>query len=487
MPSRHALLAACMHVLLLLNYVVGEFIKNRNHQKAQYNRPNIFHSDIGPSLMKMIHKAESELKFYIYPLPESVSFSSIPTDYGCLPHFRAEYMIIDFLRSANFVTDNPEVADFFLIPHNISCLYAYAFENSPDIIKLYGSNKNLTVGTWIERFAVNRHLKVILNSVIHDYPFFNRSYGNDHMFITTYDNFPYDFPFVRSHLVRLMSLLSNATCLMNTGLVREKYHLIRNFGTRKEGRDMTIPPFYSWLPRSNNSYLLSNSRKFDSFFKGITTFERDGAVSHGIRPLLGMRQDDVKFRYFSSSLQASFTVSDSYFCLCPGGLAPWSVRLYDAIHHLCIPVILATGGTHPFETFLNWTSFSEEINTDLFFGNHELTKRMRSKFLMSMHVKADQHRKFVEDNRSHDVSYIYKKLQFISEASSWLHWQYLNSDGVVNKKSIWRLLILELWCRSLDYGQKSTHKSDNIIDRKTDILFCFKYKNLSPLYNSLHY
>ena len=54
----------------------------------------------------------------------------------------------------------------------------------------------------------------------------------------------------------------------------------------------------------------------------------------------------------------------AWFALCPAGWACWSARLYDALEHGTIPVLLADGMARPFDELLDWGRFSLALTTD---------------------------------------------------------------------------------------------------------------------------
>jgi hypothetical protein len=56
-------------------------------------------------------------------------------------------------------------------------------------------------------------------------------------------------------------------------------------------------------------------------------------------------------------------MGDFWFALCPAAWACWSSRLYDAIDSLVVPVIMADGHVQPFESLLDWKSFSVTLDT----------------------------------------------------------------------------------------------------------------------------
>jgi len=53
-----------------------------------------------------------------------------------------------------------------------------------------------------------------------------------------------------------------------------------------------------------------------------------------------------------------------WFALCPSGAGCWSTRLFDAISHLVVPIILSNGAEQPFAQYLNYSSFAIELDTE---------------------------------------------------------------------------------------------------------------------------
>jgi len=59
-----------------------------------------------------------------------------------------------------------------------------------------------------------------------------------------------------------------------------------------------------------------------------------------------------------SSMRYSFLLGNAHFCLVPRGRGWWTVRLFEAIHAGCIPVLLSDEVELPFSDFLSWDTFS---------------------------------------------------------------------------------------------------------------------------------
>jgi len=48
----------------------------------------------------------------------------------------------------------------------------------------------------------------------------------------------------------------------------------------------------------------------------------------------------------------------SQYCLCPGGVEGWSLRVLDAVHAGCVPVLMADRTELPYEGPLDWSRFT---------------------------------------------------------------------------------------------------------------------------------
>lgn len=55
----------------------------------------------------------------------------------------------------------------------------------------------------------------------------------------------------------------------------------------------------------------------------------------------------------------------STFCLCPLGWALWSPRIAESVLAGCIPVIIADSIRLPFDSALNWRTFSVKVSEEL--------------------------------------------------------------------------------------------------------------------------
>lgn len=169
-----------------------------------------------------------------------------------------------------------------------------------------------------------------------------------------------------------------------------------------------------------------------------------------------------------------------YFGYNPCGLVCWSQRLYFELNQHTIPIIISSGGILPFDRFLNWTTFSMKLTSDIWNEKYLLVEWRRK-----IRKESDLFRKILDEYyeyflKSRKIStrlaikneivseiafegrsspsfhllketYIWKKRMHIEEALPWL---YIKDDITRDrKKHAFRLLCLEMWCR-LDRQQK---------------------------------
>ena len=65
----------------------------------------------------------------------------------------------------------------------------------------------------------------------------------------------------------------------------------------------------------------------------------------------------------------------SIYSLCPAGYGCWSVRFFDAVDRLSIPVILADGIVEPHELFFDYTAFTAKAVTATTLPDHKERRR----------------------------------------------------------------------------------------------------------------
>ena len=417
---------------------------------------SIIFSELHPFMEQMLDWSEKELKVFIYPIPKGIF---IPSKNDWIPdHFHIEFLIPNYIRKAGLTTDNPKEADYFLIEHRFSAGYFNVKKTTPP----YRNNpldRNFQGN--LDSIIYTHHMKPIMENV-ERLPYLKKNNGTDHLFIVACDFGPYEY--LPSGLRQTFDKLKHASIIMNFNLANSSWKKSRY--DHDSSLDLVVPQFHHWEPHLSLQPP-NTSRCIDTIFTGTT--HNNGPFSNGLRYKLEHLESDDEYSFESASLNTdSHFPSQSVFTLCPAGWAPWSLRLYDAISHLSIPVILINGAVEPFEKFLNWKLFTVKFNTDGLLGIvRNGTKLLsegyspnRSELLSNLHERSEQHRRWIKANKNMDnkqnyrqvsansTSYLTQKWNFVREASEWLHWKETDKKGVSYKKNIWRLLVLDLWCRA---------------------------------------
>jgi hypothetical protein len=314
----------------------------------------------GRDLVSEIALALRHLKIYTYSIPQEAY--RLRSDWLCVGHLQAERHIPNYFRRSVINTDNPEEADFFLIDHDFSCIINNCVSSKMGILPCY------------HQVAFGKHLKPVIDRVVMDYPYFNRSQGRDHLFVFLMDAGARCTSFSNKDIMFYFKKLENVTFIMNFGVNKfgstsDTHELLPPYMkcTHETDRDIVIPQYHPWLPpdESSTERLLKVVRKYDTYFYGAFT---NGNIRKHLKvsgSADGLGVDD-RFNYVTSLRPLSVfhkEILDSYFGLAPSGMAPWSQRLFDALFRFCVPVILANGIIEPFESFLDWTTFTVKLNT----------------------------------------------------------------------------------------------------------------------------
>ena len=130
-------------------------------------------------LLQLVNNANIDLRFFIYPMPTRTYLSN--KDSLLLSHFRLEHKFIEYLQINHalnikinnsafkpFLVSDPEEANVFIIEHRQLKLSSLGG----------GECDNL----------LHKHLAVIVDNVIFNYPYYNRSNGWNHFYMAMYGN-----------------------------------------------------------------------------------------------------------------------------------------------------------------------------------------------------------------------------------------------------------------------------------------------------------
>ena len=270
---------------------------------------------------------------------------------------------------ASMWTDEPERADFFVVPHS---LISFCFHPP------------------LQRYSVRTRLKKYLREALWPWleairsrwPWYNRSCGRDHLFVYVNDQGPeldnIALPQWDAHQGWKTAWGGNARMrAMVRSFVKIGYYGTTDAATAsgwRDGVDIAVPQ--TWMRRGAADALAASAaesvklKRAPFFFKGQEwTGTKQGCCSSGIRPWL---------RCALTSLAASANRTDvagappveapsmpeAWFALAPAGHGCWSRRLFDAINQGSVPVLLATGMALPFARLLDWSSFSIDVDTE---------------------------------------------------------------------------------------------------------------------------
>jgi hypothetical protein len=466
----------------------------------RYNKDNvdIYLNDFTEEkLLNSIHVAEHELRIYIYNATDV--FRPIELK-NSLKHFRSEYLFIDYLQMISdsnvesdhrkaMIVSNPDQANVFIIEHKV---FNGKF-HSVDEMVLY--------------------IRAVVDRVVNDLPYYKLHGGKDHYFFGVHSNGKLGYalayhpvtysasssigPFCmdgwREPLAKEFQRIAGANYIGNYGM-DEKYeedNPLSDVPCHRAGKDIVIPQY---MGQWSNMFLAHSNlyRPYDSVWAGSIWGDRDPLVQ------MNLTMETDYHNLLTERFQASFggrrrlshgsrRLIDSdlahlgYFGYNPCGLVCWSQRLYYELNQHTIPIIVSSGGILPFDRFVNWTTFSMKITSEIW-NDKSLLLNWRRK----IRKESDVFRQILDDYfehyaklhhiSSHSVlkneivseiavegrsspsfnllkeTYIWRKLLHIEEALPWL---YIKDDIKRDRrKHAFRLLCLEIWCR-LDQQQKT--------------------------------
>jgi hypothetical protein len=243
-------------------------------------------------------------------------------------------------------TRNPLTADFFIVPHDATCLSH----------QLLGT---LTGSVFdAAKIVGDKYLTPLLHYMIQHHPYYNASSGSNHVYV-----FPHDVG-VCLFSKNIQEIVQKGIVLSNLGLSPSSnvsWHM-SNEGCYQCLRDVVVPP--PIFIEGPNTYKSPDSLIYLASFRG--TVWENPQYSLGARQKvqhLHLKYGQV-FNFHNSSTDSHSYYQElisSKFYLCMGGWQPWSPRLFEAIELGAIPVIISDGIELPFEREVEWRKFSVKV------------------------------------------------------------------------------------------------------------------------------
>jgi hypothetical protein len=276
--------------------------------------------------------------------------------------YASEGQFIARMESAGqYLTDDPAQAHMFFLPYSVQQMVAHLY--------VPNSRSMLPLATFIKDYV---------DAVAERYPFWNRTQGADHFFVSCHD-------WVRGLLRSPTSQMvadrfgtqsdlvvgreqGPATTRDHPTLRRNAVKVVCNAdlsdGLFVLGKDASLPEVYihnlkTTLQLGGPRY---DERPYLAFFAG---------QMHGrVRPILlqhwkdkdpEMKIYEVLPKAVARNVSYVQHMKLSKYCICAMGYEVNSPRIVEAIYYDCVPVIVADNFVLPFSDVLNWDAFSVTV------------------------------------------------------------------------------------------------------------------------------
>ncbi|KAK6125867.1 hypothetical protein DH2020_040393 [Rehmannia glutinosa] len=374
-----------------------------------YHLPKVFRLNYEEMLRRF--------KVYIYSDGDPNTYYQTPRK--LTGKYSSEGYFFQNLRESNFVTDDPDRADLFFIP--ISCHKmrgkGISYENMTIIVQNY------------------------VESLMFKYPYWNRTLGADHFFVTCHDvgvRATEGLPNLVKNSIRVVCSPS-----YDVGFIPHKDvalpQVLQPFALPAGGNDIENRLAYSLLGKRRNGHLqwLSSRSNISlklSEVKAILALSQDNLGNlrtdvYAMLERLVLQTDDVtyyqldvtklpttlgfwaghrnsKIRVILARVWENDTELDisnnrinrasghlvyqkrfyrTKFCICPGGSQVNSARIADSIHYGCIPVILSNYYDLPFNDIINWHKFSVVLKEKDVYRLKQILKNKTQEEFVTLH------------------------------------------------------------------------------------------------------
>uniref|UniRef100_A0A0E0CGZ0 Exostosin GT47 domain-containing protein n=1 Tax=Oryza meridionalis TaxID=40149 RepID=A0A0E0CGZ0_9ORYZ len=278
---------------------------------SSFARPSVYHS--AEAFAAGYAEMERSFKVYIYPDGDPKTFYQTPRK--LTGKYASEGYFFQNIRESRFRTGDPDKAHLFFVPI------------SPHKMRGKGTSyENMTI-----------IVKDYVEGLINKYPYWNRTLGADHFFVTCHDVGVRAFeglPFMVKNSIRVVCSPS-----YNVDFIPHKDislpQVLQPFALPEGGNDVenrTILGF--WAGHRNSKIRVILARVWENDTELAISNNR---ISRAIGELVYQKQ------FYRTK-----------FCICPGGSQVNSARISDSIHYGCVPDYYDL----PFNDILDWRKFA---------------------------------------------------------------------------------------------------------------------------------
>uniref|UniRef100_A0ACD5YI93 Uncharacterized protein n=1 Tax=Avena sativa TaxID=4498 RepID=A0ACD5YI93_AVESA len=277
--------------------------------------PSVYHS---PEVFAAGYaEMERSFKVYIYPDGDPKTFYQTPRK--LTGKYASEGYFFQNIRESRFRTHDPDRADLFFVPI------------SPHKMRGKGTSyENMTM-------IVKDYVEGLMNK----YPYWNRTLGADHFFVTCHDVGVRAFeglPFMVKNSIRAVCSPSyNVDFIPHKDVALPQ--VLQPFALPEGGNDIENRTNLGfWAGHRNSKIRVILARVWENDTELAISNNR---INRAIGELVYQKQ------FYRTK-----------FCICPGGSQVNSARISDSIHYGCVPVILSNYYDLPFNDVLDWRKFA---------------------------------------------------------------------------------------------------------------------------------
>ncbi|KAF9986260.1 hypothetical protein BGZ65_008241 [Modicella reniformis] len=293
-------------------------------------------------------------KIFVYPDSPKMGEFQVAEVPHMGTNYIAEQILLKQLRNKessvykNYVTENPEEADFFYIPflgskYLADCWFTKGIKGDCDVDKKYA--------------------EPMMNHIQRDYHYWNRTFGRDHIMTHPMDN--------TSNYYKSKARMQNATFLTTVGDKRVAFTVD---GRSRRYDDIVIPSATALLNLAfvnpldyldADGHPKTGKRDVLALFGGrYNDVKPEDDYSAGVRSLLfnGLdQQPDYQIATSWDNSKYTELLTRTKYGLAPQGYTLDTTRIWEYIAFGVVPVVIADGIIEPFEDDLDWDSFIVRI------------------------------------------------------------------------------------------------------------------------------